>query len=325
MHLKGIDFGCVMNASGARNFFGQGYPFHIFFRHAGLDYDGSTFVAKTMTLEPRVGNMPINAITLQPTRIFPRCIAFDILYGHVLNAVGLSNTGACDLLQRGEWQERTDPFFISFAAVKPTVFERLDEWRKFADLFAGYYSAFKAPVGLEMNFSCPNTGTTKPLISEIQRAMTIVSCLNIPLVPKINVLVSPATGLEIASHDSCDAVCQSNTIPWGEMSKEINWFHLFQVSESPLKNYGGGGLSGPALFPLVREWVVQARNMGLCKPIIACGGIMSAAAVDMMFCAGASAIQLGSVSMIRPWRVRSMIRCAHSYRTIAPLKIERIM
>jgi len=52
MILRGIEFGNVFNASGARGFFGEGYVYHRLWRPFGLSYDGSTFVAKTTTLLP---------------------------------------------------------------------------------------------------------------------------------------------------------------------------------------------------------------------------------------------------------------------------------
>ena len=314
MHLRGIDFGYVMNASGARNFFGDGYWFHPKLLPFGLDYTGSTFVAKTTTLYYRGGNMSLHPITLQPLERFPASIKVRFANGSVLNAVGLSGFGVLDLLERGVWQLRRDPFFISFAAVRETAAERLYEWRRFVSLLEQHLRGFHALVGLEMNFTCPNTGVEKPFVKEILAALDIAATLGIPLVVKLNVLMPPEIAMEIERHCACDAICQSNTIPWGQLPDQINWKKIFGRVDSPLKEYGGGGLSGPYLFPLVRSWIQEARRAGIKKPIIACGGIMSVECADMMFAAGASAIQLGSVSIVRPWRVKSIIRRANQYK-----------
>ena len=93
MILRGIDFGHVMNASGARNFFGQGYWFHPWLKSFGLDYTGSTFVAKTTPFAPRAGHMPLSGISLQPVELMPKCIKVNMLRGAVLNAVSLSSPG----------------------------------------------------------------------------------------------------------------------------------------------------------------------------------------------------------------------------------------
>ena len=314
MHLRGIDFGYVMNASGARNFFGDGYWFHPKLLPFGLDYTGSTFVAKTTPLLEKKGNMPLDLITLQPKELLPRCIKINLIRGDVLNAVGLSSPGAENLLKRGLWQQRRVPFFISFAAVKETVTERLQEWRRFVFLLGQHLRGFHAPVGLEMNFTCPTTGVEKPFIEEILAALDIAATLGISLVVKLNVLMSPEIAMRIERHPACDAICQSNTIPGGELPDQINWKKIFGQKESPLKKYGGGGLSGPVLFPFVVNWIHRARTLGFKKPIIGCGGIMSVRCADMMFSAGASAIQLGSVSIVRPWRVKKIIACANQYR-----------
>ena len=314
MILRGIDFGYVMNASGARNFFGQGYWFHPKLRPFGLDYTGSTFVAKTTTLLKRDGYTSLVWTNLQPQELFPQCIKINVMRGAVLNAVGLSGPGACELLRREGWQTRIDPFFISFAAVGATADERLKEWQQFAFLLLTHLSSFHAPIGLEMNFSCPNKGIVeKPFVDEILAALHIMSVLGIPLVPKLNVLVPPAIGLQIAEHQACDAICQSNTIPWDSVPDTIKR-KFFGRLTSPLKKYGGGGLSGPYLFPLVMAWIHEARALGLKKPIVGCGGITSVLRADMMIDAGANAIQLGSVSITRPWRVKSIINVANQYR-----------
>ena len=316
MILRGIDFGHVMNASGARNFFGQGYWFHPRLKPFGLDYMGSTFVAKTTTLPARAGNMPLTSISLQPVELVPKCIKVNVPRGAVLNAVGLSGPGASALLWREEWQKRIDPFFISFAAVKETIPERLKEWEQFTLLLLTYLSSFHALIGLEMNFSCPNTGVVeKPFVDEILAALDICSVLKIPLVPKLNVLIPAPIGAQIAEHPACDAICQSNTIFWDLLPDAVKK-KFFGRLESPLKKYGGGGLSGPYLFPLVLAWIREARALGLKKPIVGCGGINSPRSVCAMFNAGASAIQIGSVSITRPWRVNHIIRCANLYARI---------
>ena len=313
MKLRGIDFGYVMNASGGRNFFGDGYWFHRGLLPFGLDYTATTFVAKTTTLSEREGNMEFDWTTLQPLEHFPKCIKVRFAKGAVLNAVGLSGPGAKNLLKRGLWQERRVPFFISFAAVKETVTERLKEWQEFVSLLRRHVSEFHARIGLEMNFSCPNTGIEKPLVDEILAALDIAAVLGIPLVVKLNILVTPMSAMRIERHSACDAICQSNTIPWGELSDLINWQKIFGKKESPLKKYGGGGLSGPILFPLVANWISRARALGFRKPIIGCGGINSPRSAGLMFDAGASAIQIGSASITRPWYVGRIVRYANAY------------
>ena len=109
MILRGIDFGNVLNASGARNFFGEGWKqTHAVDFFGG--WRGSTFVAKTTTLNPRMepekklGNMRLDPATLQPVDWFPDCVWFNFRSGLTLNAVGLSGPGLEALLDWGLWQ-----------------------------------------------------------------------------------------------------------------------------------------------------------------------------------------------------------------------------
>lgn len=309
MHLRGIDFGHVMNASGGRNFFGQGYWFHRFWKPFGLDYTGSTFVAKTTPLEYRAGYMPLTTFSLQPTELMPRCIKVKFFKRVVLNAVGLSSPGAHDLFERGLWQKRKDPFFISFAAIRNTVSERLKEWEQFVRLASSYLREFSAPIGLEMNLFCPNTGShEKPVTDEICDTIDIAAYLNIPLIAKINILMPHEAALRIQDRKECDGICVSNTIPWDALSYFIDRQEWFGTTISPLHQYGGGGFSGAPMFSLVTGWIRRARESGFYKPIIGCGGIMCWQDACGMLDAGADAVQLGSVSILRPWRVKSIIR-----------------
>ena len=102
MILRGIEFGHISNASRARNFFGDGWRQTRLVNLFG-GWGGSTFVAKTTTLYPRMepekglGNMRLDPKTLQPVDWFPDCILFDFYRQLTLNAVGLSGPGAAAL------------------------------------------------------------------------------------------------------------------------------------------------------------------------------------------------------------------------------------
>src|SRR3989338_1556485 len=66
MELRGVHFGPVLDASGVRGFFGEGYWHHRYCKPFGLRFDGATFVAKTTTLLPRAGNMPLQSNGVTP-------------------------------------------------------------------------------------------------------------------------------------------------------------------------------------------------------------------------------------------------------------------
>jgi hypothetical protein len=131
MKLRGVDFGSVWGQSGIQNFFGEGYPFHKFWKPLGLDFSGMTFVAKTTTVAPRAGNMPLKADGTTPVELIPRCIVIKPFHCVALNAVGLSGLGLEFLFYTCRWQERREPFMISYMSVATTTAERLQETREF--------------------------------------------------------------------------------------------------------------------------------------------------------------------------------------------------
>ncbi len=318
--LRGVDFGPVLVASGTLNFFGEGWPYHRYYNLLpGFDFSGATFVAKTTTLGQRAGNMPLDH-HLQPKEFRPSCIKVNFRKRAVLNAVGLSGPGARALFETGRWQARTRPFFISFMAVRPERSDRLKETAAFVSMFKEFLPGFKTKVGLQINISCPNTDhDPAELAHEAVEYLEIASQLGVPLDLKINALTPIEAVLLIERKKLMDSLTVSNTIPWGKQVDfvdddprfRINWQRIFGSEISPLHELGGGGLSGEPLLPIVAEWVHEARAMGISIPIVAGGGVLKPEDARHLFCSGASAIAIGSVAILRPWRVKSIIDYAN--------------
>ena len=313
MQLRDVKFRTVLGASGVQDFFGKGYWFHPYLTPFGLDFAGSTFVAKTTTFSPRAGNMPLRD-DFAPREFLPKCIYVKPWQGIALNAVGLSGPGALALFSTGRWQARKEPFFLSFMSVAATAGERLVELKKFVELFASCIQDFCAPVGLQINYSCPNVGMhLDGLLNEVADGLAIAGRLNIPLMPKFNLLLPPEVARDIGNHPQCDALCVSNTIPYGQMPNRIDWKKLFG-SVSPLVEFGGGGLSGKPLLPFLLLWLMRVRRAGFTKPINAGGGILSLADARSAL-AFADSISLGSIAFLRPWRVRGIITALNRTHT----------
>ncbi len=313
MKLRGIDFGQVLNASGARGFRGEGYWFHPFWRPFGLGYKGATLVSKTTTLLPRAGNMPLDG--LMPKKAFPDCILVKPNAGIVLNAVGLSGPGVAALVSSWRHELPSDPFVVSIMSVAPSAEERLSELQALVAVLELLVETHgREHIAIQVNLSCPNAGLdTSHLAREAEDVLDIVQRLGVVTMVKLNALVAPETALRMSMHPACDAVVMGNTIPWGQLADRIDWEGIFGRTTSPLAKYGGGGLSGAPLLPIVCDWIRAARKAGLYKPIVGGGGILSKADADLVFGAGADAVELGSVSILRPWRVQGIIRHARTW------------
>lgn len=324
MILRGVNFGPAWLGSGAGGFFGEGYWFHTLYATMflkGFCPEEFTFVAKTTTMESRLGkkhgqegNMELKS-DFTPVDHFPDCIVAGprgFVRGEMLNAVGLAGPGAQSLFLHHGWHNKKAPFFLSFMTTKKgeEAFAQMDEFRA---LLEYYVRDFCAPIGLQINLSCPNAGVDlETAAREACVALDIFAPLGIPLVPKFNVLMSVDVVKKIAEHPACDAIHVSNTIPYSKMSERIDWW---MGEKSPLaqgdRQYGGGGLSGAQLLWPVHDWVVAARAAGITKPINAGGGILCWQHVDRMKEAGADGISIATAVALRPWRLRSIVDRAH--------------
>lgn len=310
MKLRGIDFGNVLGASGVQGFFGEGYWFHKVCCPFGLNFRGMTFVAKTATLLPRKGNMPLTR-HYTPRNPFPGCVKVKPWRGVMLNSIGLSNPGLGALLGTCKWQKHTQAFLLSIMSLADSPKKRLEELLIMVEMIRFCKDSFSAPFGLQINLSCPNTEhDPHELISESAKMLEIASSLGVPIMPKYSIASAPIQAvLELNNHSGCDAICVSNTLPFG--CRGVDWQSVWGSKTSPLARLGGGGLSGKTLRPLVCEWIARLRDAGFMKPINGGGGIMCPKDTEHYNHAGASSIFLGSVATLRPWRVGAIIRQAN--------------
>jgi dihydroorotate dehydrogenase len=84
-------------------------------------------------------------------------------------------------------------------------------------------------------------------------------------------------------------------------------------------------LSGAPLLSVVAEWVQEARRQGLKKPINAGGGILRPSDVDRLLTAGASSVFVGTIAILRGWRLQGTIRHANRvFASVATRKLDSI-
>lgn len=315
MNLRGIEFGNVLGASGVNGFFGEGYWFHHPWKPFGLDFSDVTFVSKTATLHARKGNMAL-ARDYSPRYPFPFCVKAKPFDGNMLNSVGLSNPGIVDLLNTFKWQSLEKPFWISVMTLADTPEARLDEMKRIVIAIELCKAQFKAPFGLQINLSCPNTGhDPSVLMQEVIAILEVASKLGVPLMPKFSIASAPIEAImKLEQLPHCDAICVSNTIPydWKPDGTFSFGLQVWRHPDSPLKHLGGGGISGTALKPLVCDWIKRLRDAEFTKHINCGGGIMNQSDVMDYHQAGASSIFVGSVATLRPWRVKGIVKKANT-------------
>jgi dihydroorotate dehydrogenase (NAD+) catalytic subunit len=307
-------FGPVWDAAGLRGFFGEGYWFHRLVPF-WLSFEGSTLVTKTVTSQLRKGNMPLND-DWTPQDRFPLCIHTDWLRGNTLNSVGLSGPGVETLIDSGGWVSIQRPYMISWMPVETELDKKLIEAHHFVREIGQIMPFMLTPhLGIQFNVSCPNVGADHgELLEEADLILTILGTLRLPIVVKLNLLMSAGAADKLAHHPDCAGICIANTLPFGKVLSE-EWWDRHYPGGSPLErrsmSFGKGGLSGPVLLPLVCDWVHRFRRINQETHVNAGGGVWHVSDVDSLKAVGADSIFIGTVAMHRPWRVPGIIRRAH--------------
>ncbi|MFZ3043797.1 MAG: hypothetical protein WA058_01675 [Minisyncoccia bacterium] len=311
-------FGPVWGASGVQGFFGEGYWYQKLFAKIfpGYSFSGLTFVSKTATAFTTTGNMPLAEDGITPRDKRPACITigfWQILWGVMLNAVGLSNIGLMSLGAMNRWQRRTQSFMISVMAIGKTREDREFEIRAIIKTLLVLIRDMKTRIAIQLNVSCPNTKhivSRNEFVEETLFLLDLLSELGIPIIVKINLQTEVVEAEIIAKHPACSGISISNTIPWASVPTWMKYL-FFGSTTSPLAHLGGGGLSGWPLLPRVCTWIRAARAAGITKHINAGGGIFGPFGVWRAKRAGADSISLCSIAAVRPWMLGLTARFAH--------------
>jgi dihydroorotate dehydrogenase (NAD+) catalytic subunit len=229
-------------------------------------------VTKTITAELRGGN---------PT---PRVAEVD---AGMLNSIGIPSQGLDYFLDKALpfYRGFSSPLVVSISA--PSV-----------DAFAEVAARLDVPgiAAIEANISCPNieedgkafamnARATDLVVSKLRRASTLP--LWVKLTPNTGDVAEVARAAEQAG---AEALVVANTIL--AMAIDVETFR-------PKLGNIMGGLSGPAVKPIMVRMTYQcAKAVGI--PVIGCGGIATAADAIEYILAGASAVQVGTATFLRP-------------------------
>lgn len=253
-----------MTASGALSYDGKGWPWEQPWRWIGqLDSSLFTSVTKTLTLKEKKGK----------SRWY-KCVRF--IPNGIVNAVGLSNPGI------DWWCEGIGPTVDSKKIpLIVSVYGELDELAIMARMLNDFDL-----VGLEINVSCPN-------VEKQETAKIIASCevvranSRFPLILKLSV-THDVKQIAIGIDNLIEAI-SINSVPWAT---------IFPHHQSPLKKFGGGGVSGKAAQSFT--WGLTKKLTDLTSIPIIGPSIWDFGDLEIVRKCGAKAVSFGSVFMLHP-------------------------
>lgn len=237
-------------------------------------------VLKGVTLNPKIGNPPHRIVETT---------------AGMLNSIGLQNIGARELVRKVNERLWKLPIHIIANVNGATV----DEYAQVCEILVEAES-IKA---VELNISCPNVqrgGIEFGLNAET--AMEVVKAAKSVWKKPLWVKLSPepqniADIAEACIEAGADALCLCNTFP--AMAVDFS-----QLPPSPSLGTTFGGLSGPAIKPIVLRKVFlvaqRLKQKDLTVPIIGVGGIWTGADVLEYFAVGSTAVQIGTVLFSDP-------------------------
>ena len=275
VNLCGIELdNPVIPASGT---FGYG---HEFAAHYDINCLG-TFSCKGTTREARYGN-PVPRIAEAPAGM--------------LNAVGLQNPGVDAVIE--EELPKLEKVFHKPMIANVSGFS-VDEYVYTARRF----SACDQVGWIELNISCPNVhgggmsfGTDPKCAHEVVSAVR--RAVEKPLIVKLTPNVTDIVAIAKAAEDAgADGVSLINTVL--AMRFDLK-------TRKPILANTTGGLSGPAVFPLALRMVYQVSR-AVSIPVVGMGGVSSAEDVLEMLMAGACAVEVGAMNLVRPTICRDII------------------
>lgn len=242
-------------------------------------------VCKTVTSAPRAGNAP------------PRTCETP---GGMLNAIGLQNVGL-------EAFRRDKMPYLRACGTRVIVNIAGETIEDFAALCAELDNEAGIDA-LELNISCPNVAHGLDFSTDPVQTMAVVSACRqqtrLPMLVKLSPNVTDITQIARAAQEGgADALTVANTFVG--MAIDVR-------TRRPRLSNGTGGLSGPAIRPLALRAVWRCAG-AVRIPIIGVGGIVTANDALEFLIAGASAVQIGTATFVRPDAAIGVIQGIETY------------
>lgn len=243
-------------------------------------------MVKGTTREPRFGNPPPR-ITETPAGM--------------LNSIGLQNPGIeAVIAEKLPWlADLGVPVIVNISGA--TVDDYVCCARRLAEDERAH--------AIELNVSCPNVkqggilfGTDARALAEVTRAVreAFPRTLIVKLTPNVTDIAAMAVAAEEAGADALSSI---NTLVG--MAVDVR-------SRRPMLYTTTGGLSGPAIRPVaVRCTYLVARAVSI--PVIGMGGITTARDALEFILVGATAIAIGTASLVDPLAYQNVLRGIEDY------------
>lgn len=230
--------------------------------------------SKGLTIKPRLGNEGVRVAETA---------------SGMLNSVGLQNPGVDFFIEHDLDYMRS----LNTCVIVNVAGHSFDDYMAMIDKLDPHKDKIDA---LEINLSCPNVkagcmsiGTDPAQIREIVSAMR--QRTELPLWIKLTPNVTDIKTMALAAQSAgADAVVLINTLLG--MVIDIR-------TRRPVLHNNTGGYSGPAIKPVAVRMVAECSQV-LDIPVIGCGGIMNYKDVIEFMIAGASAVEIGTASLIHP-------------------------
>lgn len=235
-----------------------------------------------------LGGLSSKGLTIKPRQGNEGCRVAECSSG-MLNSVGLQNPGVDYFIEHElDYMRSLDTGVIVNVAGH--------SFEDYCDMVKKLDPCKEKIDALEINLSCPNVKEGCMSIgSEPAQVKRIVSALReltdlplwIKLTPNVTDITAPA---KAAQEGGADAIVLINTL----LGMRINI-----KTGRPVVQNNTGGYSGPAVMPVAIRMVSECSRI-LDIPIVGCGGIMTAEDVVEFMIAGASAVEVGTASLIHP-------------------------
>ncbi len=244
-------------------------------------------VTKSLTLAPRMGNLP------------PRVAETP---AGMLNAIGLQNDGvdAFVLETLPRLRDYGTPIIASVAG------ETVEEYVVVAEKL----SRTGGVAALELNLSCPNQarggiefGVSPELTAQVVAAVR--QATDLPLIAKLTPNVGDITPIaQAAVQAGADILCLINTVLGVAVDARTRQFRLASKM---------GGLSGPAVKPIAQYHLWRVRQALPETPLIGVGGISSVEDAIEFILLGAHAIQIGTANYVQPTLAQEIVQGLAEY------------